>query len=62
MKISYDVKITAQNDLGREYSVIQTVEHSNGNIDRNNLYRSEYKNNKGLHDCHKKLQELKKAL
>lgn len=58
MKVSYSVKITAQSDLGREYSVIQTIEHDNGDIVRNNLYTSPYKTVKGLFDCNKVLQNI----
>ena len=59
MKITYDVKITAQSDLGREYSVIQTIEYDNGDIVRNNLYTSPYKTVKGLLDCNKVMQSIK---
>lgn len=59
---SYDVKFTAQNDLGREWSVIQTVKHDNGNIDRNVLFTSEHKNSRGLLECHKLLQKIKTTL
>ena len=59
---SYDVKFTAQNDLGREWSVIQTVKHDSGNIDRNVLFTSEHKNNRGLLECNKLLQKIKTTL
>lgn len=57
--ISYDVKFTAQNDLGREWSVIQTIKHDNGNIDRNVLFTSEHKNNRGLLECSELVQKIK---
>lgn len=57
--ISYDVKFTAQNDLGREWSVIQKIEHENGNIDRNNIFTSQFKNNRGLLECLKLVQKIK---
>lgn len=58
-KISYDTKFTAQNDLGREWSVIQTIENENGNIDRNIIFTSQYKNNKGMLECFKLIQKIK---
>jgi hypothetical protein len=60
MKISYGVKMTAQNDLGREYSVVQIVENENGEIQaRNYLYTSAFKGNKGRLDCFKMIQKIK---
>ena len=43
MKITYNVKMTAQNCLGREYSVIQQTEYEDGDIVRKCLHTSEYR-------------------
>lgn len=61
MKVTYSVKMTAQNDLGREYSVVQKTEYANGDIVRKCLYTSEYKGTKGKLDCVNVLHKIKQA-
>ncbi|KAF1026168.1 MAG: hypothetical protein GAK29_01430 [Acinetobacter bereziniae] len=60
--IKYESKIIAQNDLGRTWVVIQTIEHVNGDVSRNNLFTSEHKNNKGLLECEKMIRKMKSII
>lgn len=62
MKITYEVKMTAQNDLGREYSIVQITENDQGELQsRNYIYTSPFKGGKGMLDCNKMIQKIKLA-
>lgn len=60
MKITYDVRMTAQNQFNREYSIEQVTEGSNS-FSREFIYTSPYKGLKGMHDCFKMIQKIKQA-
>ena len=51
--------MTAQNHLGREYSIIQHTEYEDGNIVRKCLYTSEYRDAKGKLDCVNLIHKIK---
>lgn len=57
--ITYESKFTAQNDQGRTWSVIQTIDNGTGEIQRNIIFTSEHKNNRGLLECEKMIQKIK---
>lgn len=54
--------MTAQNDLGREYSIAQITENDKGELQsRNYIYTSPFKGVKGMLDCNKMIQKIKLA-